>query len=94
MNLKNPMFSFPSGAAKGHGGLSWTLARKSLLDYEEKNVDYIDAYLANFALRQRPSTIIPWTVNIFLARGEILDSLRRKIKKLGKNKKIKAITLC
>jgi len=65
-----------------------------LLDYEEKNVDYIDAYLANFALRQRPSTIIPWTVNIFLARGEMLDSLRRKIKKLGKNKKIKAITLC
>jgi len=57
MNLKNPMFSFPSDAAKGHGGLSWTLARKSLLDYEEKNVDYIDAYLANFALRQRPSTI-------------------------------------
>ncbi len=29
----------------------------ALADYEEKNVDYIDAYLANFALRQGPSTI-------------------------------------
>lgn len=68
------------------GNHCWTMRRKML-------IILMPIWQTSLSVRDLlPS--IPWTVNIFLARGEMLDSLRRKIKKLGKNKKIKAITLC